>query len=87
VVTNPRAAASEAREVLRFRLAATAIDALALFATRPIEERRFLLTRDLFTMDRWTLSLVSPHFALDIRFEYGRFDHEPKLREAATLRA
>ncbi|MDP9027850.1 MAG: hypothetical protein M3N46_09925 [Actinomycetota bacterium] len=80
VVATPRTATSESREVVRFRLAATATDALALFATRPAAERRFILTRDLFTMDRWTLSLVSARFALDIRFAY-----EPKAR--ATLRS
>ena len=80
VVSTPATARSEGREVIRFRLAAAAGDALALFATRPAEERRFVLTRDLYTMDRWTLSLLSAHFALDIRFDY-----EPEAR--ATLRA
>jgi len=82
VVVAPGTAASESREVVRFRLAATATDALALFARRPADERRFILTRDLYTMDRWTLSLVSAHFALDIRFDY-----EPEAHRAATLPA
>jgi SAM-dependent methyltransferase len=68
-VTNTETLIRESREVVRFRLAATATDALALFAMRPADERRFILTRDLFTMDRWSLSLVSAHFALDIRFD------------------
>ena len=59
---------------------ATAAPALAVFASRPIEERRFVLTRDLYTMDRWTLSLASADFVLDIRFDY-----EPDTR--GTLRA
>ena len=70
VVMTPRTAESEGCEVIRFRLAAKATAALALFALRPLAERQFVLSRDLYTMDRWTLSLASAELTLDIRFDY-----------------
>lgn len=70
IVTTERIGDSVGRELIRFRLVAPAAAALVSFASRPVEERQFVLMRDHYTMDSWSLSLVCGQNALDVRFDY-----------------
>ena len=72
VVSTPRTLDADACEVLRFRLGSSLLPIVRDFAARPIEERQFILTRDFYTMDRWSLSFESADILLDVQFVYER---------------
>ena len=72
VVSTPRTLDDDACEVLRFRLGSSLLPTVRDFSARPIEQRQFVLTRDFYTMDKWSLSFESADILLDVQFVYER---------------